>query len=1165
MGSEMDHTRDLGYEPAVRTRDVALLAAFFSAVVAALVLAGWAFGIPQLTTFGFTRGQVAPTTALCFALASIALLVDDRAPRALRGLRLAGAIAIVALGLVRLVANVAVAFGHPFAAGVRGFAAASEMASNTAVAIVLLGVALVIVDRVRGERRTPLVRYLVAAIMFCASTGLITSILQLDSAYGTSEAGRMSVPTACCLLVLAIGLFNIVESFSSPKGQFSAHVHSITWTAAVVLIVVTTSTGLCSFAVEERYAERVALSSAADELWSEQSLLETSLVRRLYAATRAERGTIAAPASGPLHVRGTRATTLEWADGFVLRTETPTGPFLQRWQIGSALERRIRSIRGFNRLLLCERGAETTCVPNEPASQLLADAVRASGGVSSTARRIRVGNTEVVAASLPLAGTGFQILAARDLANVYEPLHEQYWLVYALMALLVAFGLAVLDLRLSALVASLVLTRARARSNEARFVAAAEGSLDAFYILESVRDPLGRIVDFRCTYVNGQGERLLRRTNDRIVGKTFGDVLPGSMTNGFFEQICEVVLTGNALSEEREIATGAVAAGWVHHQIVRLDDGVAITSRDITARKQSAASLEEAIRFRTAIVDSAPCAIISYDADGAIVSVNRTGQSALGFAEHELVGRTDLFSTADEADRTSVEDDFVRARAGHVCERECTVVRKDGSHFLAKLTISPLRGATGAIDGFLGIAYDITEDSRIADQMRFAATHDALTGLPNRSLLEERAAIALERAREDESTVTVFMVDLDHFKRVNDSLGHHVGDDLLRVVAERLKTSVRVSDTVARMGGDEFIVMLQSPIEDEQAAHLAQKMIDAISAPIVIDSFDLRITPSIGFSTFPNDGPDLATLLRNADAAMYRAKALGRNTFESFRHEIALSDARFIALEKTMRRALDEDGFDLAFQPQVDLASGAIVGVEALVRLTDENGVAVSPTEFVAIAEETGMIVPLGAWVLRSSCLRVAALQRELGSDFRVAVNLSAHQFRQKRFVEFVESVLAETQLAPSSLELEITESVLMDDSEAVLATLRRMRDLGISIAVDDFGTGYSSLSYLRRFPIDRLKIDRSFIRNAADNRDDATVTGAIIALAHSLDIPVVAEGVETEAQREFLVAHGCDEAQGYLFARPMPAERLPRYFSALGTLDRTPGLLMGLPSLSRA
>lgn len=1161
----MDHTRDLGYEPAARTRDVAFLAALFSAVLSAVVLVGWAFGIPQLTEFGFSDGIVAPSTALCFGLASIALLVDDRASRLLRALRLGAGAAIVALGFTRLLADALAAFGRPLVVDLPSLVYSREMASNTAIAIVFLGIALVIIDRMSDERRTPLVRYLVAAIMFCASAGLITSILRLDSAYQATEIGRMSVPTACCLLVLGIGLFNVVESFSSAKGQFSAHVHSITWTAAVVLIVVTTSTGLCSFAVEERYAERVALSSAADELWSEQSLLETSLVRRLYAAARAERGTMASPWPGPMHVRGTRATTLEWADGFVLRTETPTGPLVQRWQIGSALERRIRSIRGFNRLLLCEQGPATHCVPSGSASQLLADAVRASGGVSSAARRLRVGDVDVVAAALPLAGTGMQIVAARDLANVYEPLREQYWFVYALMALLVAFGLAVLDLRLSALVASLVLTRARARSNEARFVAAAEGSLDAFYILESVRAASGRIVDFRCTYVNGQGERLLRRTNDEIVGNTFGNVLAGSMTNGLFEQICDVVLTGNALSEEREVRADAVAAGWVHHQIVRLDDGVAITSRDITARKQSAASLEEAIRFRTAIVDSAPCAIISYDASGAIVSVNRTGQTSLGFAEAELVGRTDLFLTAGGVDRTSVEDDFARARAGHVCERECTVVRKDGSHFLAKLTISPLRGATGEIDGFLGIAYDITEDSRIADQMRFAATHDALTGLPNRSLLEERAAIALERAREDDSTVTIFMVDLDHFKRVNDSLGHHVGDDLLRVVAERLKASVRASDTVARMGGDEFIVMLQSPIEDEQAAHLAQKMIDAISAPILIGSFDLRVTPSIGFSAFPNDGPDLATLLRNADAAMYRAKALGRNTFESFRHEIALSDARFIALEKTMRRALDEDGFDLAFQPQVDLASGAIVGVEALVRLTDENGAAVSPNEFVAIAEETGMIVPLGAWVLRSSCMRVAALQRELGSDFRVAVNLSAHQFRQKRFVEFVESVLAESQLAPSSLELEITESVLMDDSEAVLATLRRMRDLGISIAVDDFGTGYSSLSYLRRFPIDRLKIDRSFIRNAADNRDDATVTGAIIALAHSLNIPVVAEGVETEAQREFLVAHGCDEAQGYLFARPMPAERLPRYFSALGTLDRTPGLLMGLPSLSRA
>ncbi len=392
--------------------------------------------------------------------------------------------------------------------------------------------------------------------------------------------------------------------------------------------------------------------------------------------------------------------------------------------------------------------------------------------------------------------------------------------------------------------------------------------------------------------------------------------------------------------------------------------------------------------------------------------------------------------------------------------------------------------------------------------------------------------MAMKRSRRDGSQVGVLMIDLDHFKRINDSLGHHIGDLMLSKISERLGTCVRGGDTVARMGGDEFVVMLPDITEPDSIKRIAASIVERVSAPIMAGSHELHVTPSVGVSVYPTDGQDVHTLLRHADMAMYQAKASGRRCFRVFSSAMERAAAEKLELEASMRRALEREEFVVHYQPQVCLNSGRVVGVEALLRWNDGVHGAVPPSRFIPVAEETGLIVPLGAWVLRTACRDAVRLQRSAGAPVRLAVNLSPRQFRQGNLQTLIEQALADSGLDPAHLELEITEGVLMDSSDELAERLQRLRALGLAFAVDDFGTGYSSLSYITRFPIDTLKIDRSFVSRLPDSAGDAAVAQTIIALAHSLRIKVVGEGVETEQQFDFLRARRCDMGQGFRFGK---------------------------------
>ncbi len=472
--------------------------------------------------------------------------------------------------------------------------------------------------------------------------------------------------------------------------------------------------------------------------------------------------------------------------------------------------------------------------------------------------------------------------------------------------------------------------------------------------------------------------------------------------------------------------------------------------------------------------------------------------------------------------------------------REVAIVHKSGRRVELEIAVEMLRSDGRA--RFVVVARDITERRRAVEELAYLSQYDLLTGLANRALLQDRLKHALARAEytgEGGTPVALMFLDLDRFKAVNDSLGHAGGDEVLKGVARRIEGCLRGSDTVARLGGDEFAIILEDLSDAQDAVPVAQEILRSLSEPFVLDGHEIAITASIGIAVRPPSEGD--ELLKDADTAMRRAKERGRNACEFFTQEMNVQALERQTLQNMLRRGLEREEFWLCYQPQVDLATGGIVGVEALLRWRRPDLGVVSPARFVPVLEENGLIVPVGEWVLRTACRQARAWQEN--GRLRVAVNLSARQFGRDDLVHTVARALEEAGLDPRCLEVEITESLLMEDIEASSRTLEELKRAvgGVRVSIDDFGTGHSSLSYLKSFPIDLLKIDRSFVRNLATDPDDAAITTAIIGLAHNLRLKVIAEGVETEEQLSFLRNMRCDEAQGYYFARPLPAEDLAR------------------------
>ncbi len=556
----------------------------------------------------------------------------------------------------------------------------------------------------------------------------------------------------------------------------------------------------------------------------------------------------------------------------------------------------------------------------------------------------------------------------------------------------------------------------------------------------------------------------------------------------------------------------------------------------LRARDAELNASQRDLRLAEKVIESSLEGILITDEALRIVSVNPAFTRLTGFTFEEVRGRSPGAFKSGRHDASFYRAMWQSIDACGYWQGEIWNRRKSGELYPAMLAITAIHDRHGRLTNYAALFSDISQIKDSEEQIRNLAYYDPLTSLPNRRLLEDRLQVALAHAHRSQTRVAVMFVDLDRFKRINDTLGHEVGDQVLMEIAQRLRHCLREDDTVARMGGDEFIIVLGDVKHEDAPAHVASKIIEALREPVVIDGRELVITTSIGISVYPEDGADATVLIKNADTAMYRAKDEGRNSFQMYQTAMNARSLEHLALEAALHHALEREELVLHYQPVVDIASGKVVAAEALLRWQHPDLGLVSPADFIPLAEETGLILPIGAWVLREACRQRQSWAKQGFELPRIKVNLSARQFRDPNLVSLISGILSETGMPATSLNLELTESVLMDESEFGIAVLARLRDLGLGLALDDFGTGYSSLAYLKRFPIDELKMDRLFVRDVERKPTDAAITRAIISLAHSLGQKVVVEGIETQAQLEILTDGGCDMAQGFLFSKPVAA-----------------------------
>lgn len=555
-------------------------------------------------------------------------------------------------------------------------------------------------------------------------------------------------------------------------------------------------------------------------------------------------------------------------------------------------------------------------------------------------------------------------------------------------------------------------------------------------------------------------------------------------------------------------------------------------------------------------LDSIGDAVISTDADGVVTYVNAVAEALTGWSRLAAVGHplSDVFRIVDVDSREVTDDPLalaIRENRAVNLTPNCVLINRDGSETHIEDSAAPIHDRRGTVTGAVIVFRDVTASRALALRMSHLAQHDSLTDLPNRLLLNDRLGQAIAVALRHGKKLAVLYVDIDRFKHVNDSGGHTVGDRLLQKVAKRLLDCVRSSDTVSRQGGDEFVVLLCDVENAKDAAGAAEKMLVALRRVYRIDQLELHVSASIGIATYPEDGKSAEDLFKHADAAMYRAKDCGRNNYQFFRAEMNRYARERHNLESDLHFALERQELALYYQPKVELLTGAITGVEALLRWRHPKHRLILPSRFIPIAENSGLIVPIGKWVLEEACRQAKAWESAGCGPTSVAVNVSAVELRAKGFVAGVRQILSHTGLAPRRLELEITETFLMQDPLRTGVVLDELKKMGVRLALDDFGTGYSSLSFLKRFPIDTLKIDHSFVRDLATDSEDASIVSAVVDMGRNLNMQVVAEGVETPAQCAFLKRHQCPEAQGFYFGKPM----LPKAVARLLATPVTAGL----------
>jgi len=703
--------------------------------------------------------------------------------------------------------------------------------------------------------------------------------------------------------------------------------------------------------------------------------------------------------------------------------------------------------------------------------------------------------------------------------------------------------------------AGLMLASAHARpareDTAGRMEESAEEDLQRYrLVVESAVDVFFQTDEHGCwSYLNPAWEQLTGMQVEESLGQPLLDSIYADDQSAA-QALISLLLAGEEpfAREELRLRTLTDSYRWIElvvRPFGRVDEGIAGltgTIRNITAKRLAEEALRENEERYRRIFMNIQDVYFETSMGGILVEISPSVEHLLGYRRDQLVGC--LLSTVAVEPEAIKEIRERLLEDGSLKDYELLLRHRQGREISCSFNVSLAYDPAGKPLKMVGSIRDISERKQAEREIRQLAYHDMLTGLPNRSLFHDRLEQALAQSKRHGRPLSLLFLDLDRFKDVNDTLGHDAGDLLLKAVADRLRSCVRQSDTVARLGGDEFVVLLNSVKNERDSAIVAEKILELLAEPVRLHGKEVFTSTSIGVVMHPDDGRDAETLLKHADMAMYAAKDKGRNNFQFYSEEMNRNAYDRHLLEHKLRRALEEKHFEVYYQPQWDMQTRSLIGLEALVRWNDPEEGMVSPACFIPVAEESGLIRPLGEWVLRTACAQVRSWHEQGYPQLRVGVNISGRQFRQPDLVAMIDRVLAETGLAAEFLELELTESYLMEDADATNRILGFLKVRGIELAIDDFGTGYSSLNYLKHFPIDRIKIDQSFVRDVTGSRDDAAIVETIIGMAQSLELDVIAEGVETAEQLKFLQARGCREMQGYFFARPMPVAEVSRYLA---------------------
>lgn len=682
----------------------------------------------------------------------------------------------------------------------------------------------------------------------------------------------------------------------------------------------------------------------------------------------------------------------------------------------------------------------------------------------------------------------------------------------------------------------------KSRSSDVKALAAVVAGLDG--MLYRCRDNRTRTFEFAsdgCLALTGYTAAQLLSGR----GASYCGLIHADDRNRIAIEIAAAIQTGARFTVEYRITARDGSVKWVRERGAVKAAGISKSHliegyiEDVTAQRAEIRALQDSERRFRSLFENATEGIFQTSLSGVYLNVNPALATIYGYDSPQDV----IAAVADIQKQLYVDParraEFIRLMRenGAVANFVSEVRRRNGERIWISENARAVYDDDGTLLFYEGTVEDVTETKLNQEKLEYLANHDAVTGLPNRLLMNDRLRQMMLQAQRNHSVVAVALIDLDHFKLINDTFGHNQGDQLLQTVARRMQACLRDTDTVARLGGDEFVLLLSGEGRGEALSQVTQRVLKAIALPWRVEQRELSVSCSIGVSVFPRDGRDVQTLLKNADTAMYKAKELGRNNFQFYSPDMNAAIAERLEMQNLLHRAVEAEQFVLLYQPKIDLASGRLAGMEALLRIRDDQRGLLPPLNFIQIAEETGLIVKIGEWVLREACTFNKSLQRRGLPPLRVAINLSARQLMRNELLRSVEQALRDADLGAEYLELELTESMVMHDPEVVIAMLQQLEALGVQLSIDDFGTGYSSLNYLKRFPVRSLKIDQSFVRELGQDANAAAIVKAVISLGHSLDLQVIAEGVETADQLAFLMENRCDAMQGFLFSRPLGAD----------------------------